>query len=1024
MKAKYTNVDISALLSELNHKLRGLRVNQVYDVDHRTYLIRFNTSAAGAAEDMESANKIILLLESGSRFHTTSFQWPKSVTPSSFTMKLRKHLNNKRLEHIQQVGVDRIVDFQFGSGEAAYHIILELYDRGNIVITDSEWVILNILRPRTESGEDSNVRFAVREKYPKHLAKTADDYKIPSQEEITGMISAAKPADPLKKIFVPKLIFGPALLEHCFMEVGLEENAKIRSLDPQTGPQILTQAFQKADQLFRTISANKSNPGFVTMIEERKVMKGFDPKTGSEEKELIDTEFRDFHPYLFSQIREFADEVPQANGKQRLLKNFDSFDEALDYFFSSIKGQKLESRQRQLEKEALMKLERVRLDHEKRLNELSENQERDEKRADLIIVNADLVEEALTVIRDALRQKLPWPEIESMVKEKALESEAMSRIRSLNLAKNSFVMELSDPFESDSTKTKELLTIDIDLSSFANARRFHDKRKVAATKEDKTIKSSEKALKSAQIKTQTALKEVAIKTSIQKSRKVYWFEKFYWCISSENYLMIAGRDAQQNELVVKRHMKPGDVYVHGDLHGAASVVVVNNDPRQEIPPRTLEEAATMAICHSSAWEAKIVARSWWVRPDQVSKTAPSGEYLSVGAFMIRGKKNYLPLTQLILGFGFLFKLDEESTARHRGERSGKSMPQFEPEAEVEVPIDDQDDGDESGRDENDEPEFPDTKVRTMSIASDGNLIEDEVTMVASAEPRVKRQVMRLTRKNVKNATQKTGNENHQTDQNHQAPESVVNGGELSRTQRAKLKKIKKKYKDQDEEDRMIRMAILGKTPSGQPLDSKKKNRRANKVQNLTETVRSLQTKVNAGDEDPDHESVTACDEDKESAAERDEQVGDDVPVPVSKELTTAVDQVVDDEDDDDPIEEDAPDSDDSEAGKSSSSDTVPPHVRLLDSLTGQPTSEDNLLFCIPVVGPYSSMTNYKFKVKVIPGSNRRGKAAKTALHLFTMDRNISRREKDLLKNAKDMDVSKNLPAKIKITTSVSAVKKH
>jgi predicted ribosome quality control (RQC) complex YloA/Tae2 family protein len=49
--------------------------------------------------------------------------------------------------------MDRIVDLQFGSGEAAYHVILELYDRGNIVLTDCNMMILNILRPHTEGEE-------------------------------------------------------------------------------------------------------------------------------------------------------------------------------------------------------------------------------------------------------------------------------------------------------------------------------------------------------------------------------------------------------------------------------------------------------------------------------------------------------------------------------------------------------------------------------------------------------------------------------------------------------------------------------------------------------------------------------------------------------------------------------------------------------------------------------------------------------------------------------------------------------
>lgn len=67
-------------------------------------------------------------------------------------------MNNKRLEKALQVGQDRIIDLQFGTGEAAYHVIIELYDRGNIVLCDYEYVILNILRPRTE-GEDVRLVF-------------------------------------------------------------------------------------------------------------------------------------------------------------------------------------------------------------------------------------------------------------------------------------------------------------------------------------------------------------------------------------------------------------------------------------------------------------------------------------------------------------------------------------------------------------------------------------------------------------------------------------------------------------------------------------------------------------------------------------------------------------------------------------------------------------------------------------------------------------------------------------------------
>merc|ERR1712004_413605 len=137
-------------------------------------------------------------------------------------------------------------------------------------------------------------------------------------------------------------------------------------------------------------------------------------------------------------------------------------------------------------------------------------------------------------------------------------------------------------------------------------------------------------------------------------------------------LVIGGRDAQQNELLVKRYMKPTDIYVHADLHGAATVIVKNpsNDP---VPPKTLNEAGQFAVCFSAAWDSKVLTAAYWVTPDQVSKTAPSGEYLTVGSFMIRGKKNFLPPSQLTMGFAFLFCLTEDSLERHKDERKVRGL---------------------------------------------------------------------------------------------------------------------------------------------------------------------------------------------------------------------------------------------------------------------------------------------------------------------------------------------------------------
>lgn len=55
-----------------------MRVNQVYDVDNKTYLIKLQ----------QGENKAVLLMEAGIRIHTTSFEWPKNMAPSGFSMKV------------------------------------------------------------------------------------------------------------------------------------------------------------------------------------------------------------------------------------------------------------------------------------------------------------------------------------------------------------------------------------------------------------------------------------------------------------------------------------------------------------------------------------------------------------------------------------------------------------------------------------------------------------------------------------------------------------------------------------------------------------------------------------------------------------------------------------------------------------------------------------------------------------------------------------------------------------------------
>jgi predicted ribosome quality control (RQC) complex YloA/Tae2 family protein len=137
-------------------------------------------------------------------------------------------------------------------------------------------------------------------------------------------------------------------------------------------------------------------------------------------------------------------------------------------------------------------------------------------------------------------------------------------------------------------------------------------------------------------------------------KKLFWFEKFRWFISSEGAIVIAGRDAPSNDLIVRRNLKDGDFYLHADLHGAASVIVKRPTGTATVGEPTLREAAQWAGCFSKAWRAGLASTTaFWVTPDQVSKAAATGEFVPRGAWVIHGTKNFVRDTPLEIALGVI-----------------------------------------------------------------------------------------------------------------------------------------------------------------------------------------------------------------------------------------------------------------------------------------------------------------------------------------------------------------------------------
>lgn len=205
------------------------------------------------------------------------------------------------------------------------------------------------------------------------------------------------------------------------------------------------------------------------------------------------------------------------------------------------------------------------------------------------------------------------------------------------------------------------MEIELDLSKSvdANAAAYFEKAKESRKK----VAGLKKALAIAQAKQREQDSKDAEKKILKaaekekKARKRKWFENFRWFFTTDNLLVVGGKDAVSNEEIVKKRMEKKDVYFHAEVFGAPHCIIKAPDSLKgkEFTPQevSMNEAAEFAVTFSKAWEeGRSIADAYSVRPEQVSKSAKSGESLSTGAFMIYGERNWFKKTPLNCAIGF------------------------------------------------------------------------------------------------------------------------------------------------------------------------------------------------------------------------------------------------------------------------------------------------------------------------------------------------------------------------------------
>ncbi len=184
------------------------------------------------------------------------------------------------------------------------------------------------------------------------------------------------------------------------------------------------------------------------------------------------------------------------------------------------------------------------------------------------------------------------------------------------------------------------IEIDLNKSVYEQISEVFEKLKKLKEKRERLIKRIEELKR----KLEEIKKEHQKKLAVKKEKKEKeWYENLRWFITSDGFLVVAGKDAMTNEILIKRYMEDKDIVLHADIVGSPFGLIKTRG--KQISESTIKEAAKFVASYSRAWKEGLYAvEVYWVYPNQVSKKAPSGEYLPRGAFMIYGKKNYLTAT--------------------------------------------------------------------------------------------------------------------------------------------------------------------------------------------------------------------------------------------------------------------------------------------------------------------------------------------------------------------------------------------
>jgi predicted ribosome quality control (RQC) complex YloA/Tae2 family protein len=355
-------------------------------------------------------------------------------------------------------------------------------------------------------------------------------------------------------------------------------------------------------------------------------------------------------------------------------ESVEAFNTALDIYFYEFEQKGDEpidpTADRPEFEEEIARKQRIINQQEGAIQQFEEQADAERQKAELLYAHYDTVDEVIKTIQSAREDDVPWDDIAATLERGAEQGIAAAEaVVDIDESEASVTLALEDTH----------VTVRVAEGVEKNADRLYREAKRVAEKQDGALAAIEntreelvelekqkKEWSADDTDTDDAVQEPenidwTARTSIPIRRDEQWYEQFRWFHTSDGFLVIGGRNADQNEDIVKKYMDKGDLFFHTQAHGAPATVLKATGPSEaardvDIPQRSRDQAAQFAVSYSSLWKnGQFTGDVYEVAPDQVSKTPETGEYIEKGSFVVRGDRTYYTDTPVGVAVGIQIK---------------------------------------------------------------------------------------------------------------------------------------------------------------------------------------------------------------------------------------------------------------------------------------------------------------------------------------------------------------------------------